>query len=239
LADGGRRMVGAADADHFSGTCVSARLPIAIALSVWIRAAPPPGYGCRAPALVTHSLIQLFAMTTSTSIGTRVIEVCPACVRIVSRRTATSWAGVSGASSTISSCTVAMTRAPVSFKAASNYPSTCIRMSALVPCTGVFKRSVGGGCWHHRRRRPLRVWDSYARRCLTFACQNDTYGYALKNRSPKPRLVRASVTVCCSSVRSAPMVSAPSMDTRSCGTTRQEERQLRSAVPSASVCDRV
>lgn len=72
LADSGRRMVGAADGDRFSGTCVSARLPIAIPLSVWIRAAPPLGHGRRAPTLVTHFLIQLLAMTTSTSIGTRV-----------------------------------------------------------------------------------------------------------------------------------------------------------------------
>ena len=72
LADSGRRIVGAADGDRLSGTCVSAKLPIAIPRSVWIRAASPLGHGRRAPTLVTHCLIQLLAMATSTSIGTQV-----------------------------------------------------------------------------------------------------------------------------------------------------------------------
>ncbi len=160
------------------------RSPIAIPMSVWIRAAPPLVWlSC---ACIGYSLLDLIVCDDDLDFDRHGITwVCPACVRIVSRRTATSLAWVSGASSTISSCTLATIRAPVSFKAASNCPSACFRMSASVPCTGIFKRSVRGGCLDHRGRRPLRVLDSYTRRCLTFACEDDTPRYALKNCSPK------------------------------------------------------
>jgi hypothetical protein len=103
------------------------------------------GDDLRAPGTEAYFLVQSWAITTSTSIGTCVRSVRPACFMIISNRVAASSAWASGTSRMISSCTVTMIRAPVPFRAGGKRPSARVRMSAPVPYTGVFRSSVRGG----------------------------------------------------------------------------------------------